>query len=510
MQHNQVNKLASLRRVLTGPQVIAFLPAICLCTYWFGGEAALAVAALLIPMLLLALSFEGRAPRQTEATDGITGLPMRDTLIKSLDDIIGARGTTGRTTACLVLEIDNMAAVSSSFGVDTADKLTKLIALRLQDTMREFDTVAWLESARFGIGLAPVRHADLESLIQLASRIQSSLNEPFSVDTTKIYASSSIGFCMPSRAPSQSGDAFLTAAESALNDAIHNGPGSIRAFARDRTVQASQRPVEADDVGFALENGQIVPWFQPQVSTDTGEVTGAEALARWEHPEQGIIPPSKFLSILDDLGQTERLGEIIRFHAFSALREWEKQGTVIPAISVNFTSAELSNPKLVDKLRWELDRHDLTPDRLDVEILENVIATTNDDIIPRNIRALKDMGCSIDLDDYGTGYASISNIRRFAVDRIKIDRSYVTRCDSDREQQDMLAAILTMAERLNLETLAEGVETLGEHAMLAQLGCGFVQGYSVSHPLRAPQVIQWVTEHNKKLEATPRIGRRTG
>ena len=158
----------------------------------------------------------------------------------------------------------------------------------------------------------------------------------------------------------------------------------------------------------------------------------------------------------------------------------------------------------------ELDRFDLSPDRLNVEILETVIALSPDDTITRNIKLLSDLGCQIDLDDFGTGHASLSSIRRFAVQRIKIDRSFVTRVDRDAEQQRMVAAILMMAEKLGLETLAEGVETAGEHATLAQLGCGHVQGFGIALPMPFEQTALWIRSHVSKLQKPPEIGRQTG
>ena len=159
----------------------------------------------------------------------------------------------------------------------------------------------------------------------------------------------------------------------------------------------------------------------------------------------------------------------------------------------------------MEKIKWELDRFDLTPDRLAVEVLETVVALAPDDMITRNINALGALGCQIDLDDFGTGHASISSIRRFSVSRIKIDRSFVMKADRDPEQQRMIAAILTMAERLEVETLAEGVETVGEHAVLAQLGCDHVQGYGIARPMPFEQTLDWIVGHSAKLQDMPQI-----
>ena len=180
----------------------------------------------------------------------------------------------------------------------------------------------------------------------------------------------------------------------------------------------------------------------------------------------------------------------------------------MPTVAVNFSADELRNPRLAEKLKWELDRFDLEPKRLCVEVLENVVAGTDNDVIVANIAALSKLGCGIDLDDFGTGNASITSIRRFAIRRIKIDRSFVTRVDEDREQQKMVSAILSMAERLGLATLAEGVETSAEHAMLAQLGCGDVQGFGIARPMPVDETMDWIARQRSRISGTPRIGHR--
>jgi EAL domain-containing protein (putative c-di-GMP-specific phosphodiesterase class I) len=297
---------------------------------------------------------------------------------------------------------------------------------------------------------------------------------------------------------------LLSAAETALQVAQGNGAGTIRAFSADMAPRDDMPGIRELDLATALEADHIQPWFQPQVSTETGEITGMEALARWTPPGQRHRLPKDFLPEIENAGLTERLTETILYSSLKALADWDKAGFHVPRVSINVTTEDLRNPKLVDKVRWELDRFDLGPDRLVIEILESVIANTGEDMIPRNLLALSELGCRIDLDDFGTGHASVAGIRQFHVDRIKIDRSFVTHVDKDPKQREMIDAMVTLAGQLNVDVLAEGVETMGEHTVLAQLGCGTVQGFVIARPMPEDEVIDWLQRYDQKLGQTSR------
>ena len=302
----------------------------------------------------------------------------------------------------------------------------------------------------------------------------------------------------------------MLATQDALTDAQRTGPSGIRAYSAEIRRKTEARHDLRNAAAAALENGQVQPWFQPQISTDTGKVSGFEVLARWNHPVYGLIAPDDFLPVMEHAGLLERLGQVMLYHALTALKAWDNAGADVPCIGVNFATDELRNPALVDKIRWELDRFDLAPDRLCVEILESVVTDNPDETVTRNIAGLGALGCRIDLDDFGTGHASVASIRRFAVSRIKIDRSFVMKADRDPEQQRLVGAILTMAERLGIETLAEGVETVGEHALLAQLGCDHVQGFGIGRPMPFDQTLDWIAAHESKIQDAPPIIRETG
>ncbi len=494
---------------LRRPELMVFMPAVTLAAFWLGGERILILTALALPMLFAAAGafrVEERTP--APLADRLNGLALRPQIVAAMDEVLRQTQVTGLTTACLVVLFDEAERLVDRHGRAAQTEILARSAERICSALRTGDTVARLEGGGFAVALGPVRRLDLEQMVQLAARLQAALAPPIAIDAARHYVTCSIGFCLAVRAPLATGKALLDAAQVAADEALRNGPGAIRAYAPDMARKRADRDAFRAVLETALDEGQIVPYFQPQLSTDTGAITGFEALARWHHPERGLVPPAEFLPAIEDAGLSERLGEVILYHALVALTRWERAGHRIPTIGVNFSAAELRDPRLAEKLKWELDRFDLAPERLSVEVLETVVAQTDNDVIVANIAELARMGCGIDLDDFGTGHASITNIRRFAVRRIKVDRSFVTRIDEDREQQRMVSAILSMAERLGLETLAEGVETAGEHAMLGQLGCGHVQGFAIGRPMPLADTLPWIEAHRARLPLAPRIGHR--
>lgn len=505
-----VRALDRIAAPLRRPEALAFLPAATLAAFWYGGEGALIVSALLLPALHgLARGIDPSRPHEPgrlAAVDGPTGLVTQDDVVKALDAALLSGRKPGKTTGCLVLRIDEGEQFSQRLGRSAEMQILRLTGERLRGALREADVVGKLDGPTFAIALGPVQHLDLENMLQLSARLQGAVCEPVSVDAATLHVTASVGFCLATRAPQGGGVALLGAAEAAALEARRNGPNAIRAYTAEMQNAETARHNLRGEIEAALDSGAIRAVYQPQISTDTGQISGMEALVRWEHPERGILAPGDFLPMLHGEGLSDRLGETMLFNALTALRGWDKAELEVPCVSVNFSPEELRNPRLTDKIRWELDRFDIAPARLTVEILENVVADTDNDIILRNIGTLAALGCGIDLDDFGTGHASIGNIRRFAVNRVKIDRSFISRVDSDRDQQRVVGAILAMCERLDLQTVAEGVETLGEHAMLSQLGCGHVQGFVIARPMPFEDTVIWAERHRAKLARTPRLG----
>lgn len=402
---------------------------------------------------------------------------------------------------------------------------------RLGRILRAGDVLERLGAAEFVIVLAPGSAPDLEDLVQLAARIQGAATAPdpnagtldTAADPGAGRLAAVIGLCRGADlalrdaprgtdAAAPTASALLAAAGAALADAQADGTGTIRVYSARIGRRQTRRAALAEDAARALENGAFEAWFQPQVCTDTGRTSGFEALARWEHPDHGIVPPADFLPVLEAGGLLERLGSTMLEQAIRAIAAWDREGFDVPSVGVNLSPADLQDPRLAQRIAWMLDRHDLTGDRLTVEILENVIAEggtgSAGSPLQRNIAALADLGCGIDLDDFGTGHASITSLHRLAVSRVKIDRSFVTGVDHDRDRQKMLMTILSMCEHLGLKTLAEGVETPAEHALLAQLGCHHVQGFGIGRPMRRDDCSAWLRARNSALDDAMRPIRR--
>lgn len=481
----------AVRNLLTSPHLTALIPALMLFAYWWGGEPLLLLAAIVFPgTFALGGALTRSTLKDRWPTDPVTDLPLRQRLTTLLD--AGFETPDVKEKTCLVVEIDDFAQIEDHYGLDAQDKIEAQLGEALRSMLRATDLICSLGRGQFGIAIDRSTRADLEVVLQIASRLQAVIANPIDLDQTRLHLTACIGFALPQRAPEATGESLLQAAESALQNAQAAGSGSIRAFSNGMAPRAAPSEHSEAELSDALESGQMTPWFQPQICVQTGQLTGMEALVRWHHPKLGWIAPGAFLPALTQAGLLERLSEVMLFECLTSICEWDRQGLEVPTVSINLSSAELSNPKLFEKIRWDLDRFDVSPERLTLEILESVITQNEDDVITRNINALARMGCNIDLDDFGTGHASISHIRRFTLNRIKIDRSFITHIDTDPNQQNMVSAIMTMSDQLQVGVIAEGVETHGEYAKLGELGCTHVQGYAIAKPMPMDAASMWI------------------
>ena len=493
--------LLSVRRVLfwiaTEFRMLAIVPLVLVCVYWFSGERALIVTAAALPVF--ALACHATMARTTMAIRGSSNDVGTSSDAKAwLENQVLSGGQND--FGVIAVSIDNLDALEDRVGDAMQEIITGELSLRLRRLIRSDDVIAVGDGCDFLICVGDVRPPETENLLLLAQRLQETLDDPFHYATIRTYCTISLGIVRSRQLSSPKPDAMVSSALIALAEAKATGPGTVRVFKSSTGAAPASHGDLNSQVAASLENGEIVGWYQPQLSTDTGKVSGFEALARWEHPSRGLISPATFLGIIEKAGLSQRLAEVVLTHALTALRTWDRAGFDIPSVAVNFATEELRNPRLSEYIRWELDRHDIAPNRLSIEVLENVIAERHDDIVARNLRNLADIGCRIEMDDFGTGYTSILNIRKFSVSRIKIDRRLGSRIDQDADQRDLVASLLALSERLGIETLGEGVETPDEHAMLGQMGCNYVQGFAIARPMPLGDTLTWVAAHNAELE----------
>ncbi len=488
----------ALRRLANSSlQILALLPLLALAAYWTGGEAALLALAVVLPATVLAMGRKAPLPQPGA---------MSDQVIARLDTTLAEVRVKGGATGCFVIQFDDAAHLCDRLGRTRQSEVLSACVARLRGALRPGDVLYALEDGNLAVALAASPRLDLEIMVRIAARLQLVAQQAVALATGPVQVTCSIGFVYAQQLARPSGRALLDAAQVAGDEAAACRPGAIRGFSADLARTRADR--DALRLGFAaaVDRGEVRAWFQPQVSTDSGEVTGVEALVRWLHPDRGCLAPGAFLPALAGSDLMELLGQTMLTQSLAALAEFDRKGMRIPTVAVNFSQQELRDPHLPERLGWMLDRFGLAPSRLTVEVLESVVAGDGEDILASNISRIAAMGCSVDLDDFGTGHASITAIRRFALNRLKIDRSFVQNVDLNRDQQNLITAILSLAERLGLETLAEGVETPGEHALLAQLGCGHVQGYVIAKPMPVEDLATWLAAHREARSKALRIG----
>ncbi|WP_207186536.1 bifunctional diguanylate cyclase/phosphodiesterase [Rhodobaculum claviforme] len=490
------------------PELLAFLPAVTLAAWWMGGEGALIATALAVPLAYALAGIAGVTPAPVAAAPGVdpvTGLGLRDGVERALDIALSGRGD-GAATACIVIGLDGADRLARLHGHSAFCEILARTGARLAGAVRRGDVVVRLEGACFAVALAPSPGLDLEGALQTAAHLQDTLEVDLRLDDITVALRASVGLCLAGRAADPGGAGLLAAAIVAMDAAHLHGPGAIRAYADDMRRRSQDIAELRRDLGPALDEGEVQAFFQPQISTCTHRVTGMETLVRWDHPRRGLLAPADFLPGLLAAGLADRLGEVMLSGALRALHRWDRAGHDVPTVTVNFAPEELRNPRLPERVQWELDRFGLTPDRLVIDIPEAVLAQGADEMLRQTLLRLAELGARIDLDALSGGHASVEALERFPVNRLKIAPRFVRGLDGCATRQRTVAALLALAERLDLDTLAVGVETPGDHAILAQLGCRHVQGFAIARAMPEAAATTWIATHTAGIGPPLRIG----
>lgn len=433
--------------------------------------------------------------RHTMRHDQLTGLPNRRYMREFLDMALSQAKRHGHQVGLLQIDLIGFRTLNDTRGHAVGDLVLQRVAGQMLVECRKGDFVSRIGSNEFAVICSFAE--DISELQALSERLCELVAEPFEINNVACelkcaaaIALSDVGEVDPLR--------LQRDVDIALAAAKQKGNGCSVVFSPEMREAFEEKEALREDLKRGLEAKEIEPFFQPQINARTGELDGFEALARWRHPSRGILTPYHFLDAAAEFGLGERVDEIIMDKAFGALAGWRRSGLVVPRIGVNITAVELRDPFMAERIKWAAERHELEPSDVCIEILEGVLVEDEDDEVAKNIASLSRIGFHIDLDDFGTGHASIATLQRFNVDRIKIDRSFVTDIDSDAEQQKVAGAMIGLAHSLEVTALGEGVETSAEYTQLARMGCEFLQGYWIGKPMSEETTTEWIRAYVAK------------
>ena len=485
--------------------VALLLPFAAAGVWLMGYDGAAMAVALVLPAILLmgGAGWSGKPPGHSVAfrADRPLTRPQAEAVAT---DILSEARVRGSGTIALMLRVGGTGLARPDWGRSGSERVMQAMARRLRGAMRDGDAVFRTGDDVICVVLQPISRADLDVAMMISDRLQAVAAQPLSLEGRSVRVVTHVGLCTDVMAPERTGAAFLAAADCALRIAARQEEGAVRAFTPEMQASVEIDHTLALEVGSALEKGEIRPWFQAQVDARTGALSGFEALARWYHPQLGVLAPGRFLDAVDAAGRNAELGERMLRASLEAMDGWDKAGLDVPHVGINFSMDELRDPRLAERVAWEVDRTGIAPHRVAVEILETVTLADAEQVIIRNVRALKEAGFKLDLDDFGTGAAAISHIARFGVHRIKIDRSFIDGVEDDPETRRMIGAILKLAAELGIESLAEGVETQAQADALAAMGCGHLQGYGIAKPMPFDETVRWARE---RARMDPRPGK---
>lgn len=414
--------------------------------------------------------------------DPLTGLPNRSLLLDRLELALARSVRTGENVTVMLIDLDGFKDVNDTLGHGVGDELLRVIARRLQQTLRDADSVARLGGDEFVV----VAETSIDALHSgtVSSRILEALREPVSLVGQQISVSGSIGVMVGNAQQDRTIDAatLLRKADIAMYRAKSGGRNRIEVFSDEMEDKILRRFAMSEDLQRGLRAGEIVAWFQPIIDIASGQLTSFEALARWIHPEKGIIPPLEFIELAEGSGVVHALGQRILEQAVSQLAQWHGSGLVHSdvSMSVNVSVRQLLAHDYVEVVSQTLARHGLRPQNLHLELTETILADRHLATAP--LHRLRALGVRVSIDDFGTGYSSLSYLRDLPIDCLKIDRSFVQGLGADRRDSALVGAVVTMALELGLDVVAEGVETAEQFAQLERLGCQQAQGYLFGRP----------------------------
>ena len=450
--------------------------------------------ALLALCLAVLLGYQRRVERQAASHrhdslhDALTGLPNRTLFGERTEAALRHAAGHGAPAALLMLDLDGFKQVNDTMGHAYGDLLLKEVARRLNLSVRESDTVARLGGDEFAVLLPEL--SSRHRAIEVANRILSALREPFVWDDVVLEVGGSIGLAYYQN-DCESAEQLLQHADVAMYTAKRGRLGVREYDARDDEESPQQLTMLAE-LRDALDHDVIEVHYQPKAETGTGRICGVEALARWPHPDRGMIGPLEFIPLAERGGLIERLTYQVLAQSLKQCRQWRENGTYLP-VAVNLSARCLADPELVGVVAGLLRDHEIPPAMLTLEITESAVIDDIEQAITV-LTMIRELGVRLSIDDFGTGYSSMAHVQRMPIDELKIDRCFVSRISTEARDRAIVRAVVELARDLNLQVVAEGVEDRETLDQLGALRCDISQGYLFSRPLPPEELAACIAE----------------
>jgi diguanylate cyclase (GGDEF)-like protein len=440
---------------------------------------------------------EGIAVRESKIMelanhDPLTGLPNRTLFHDRLDQAIKATKRGGQQVTVMIMDLDRFKEVNDIMGHHVGDLLLQEVARRLQTiVLRDYDTVARLGGDEFAVLLS----TDLEGAQIVANNLLHTIDQPILLEGQEIIVSASIGIT----SYPEHGDeinTLLRHADLAMYAAKNNNAGYVT-FDPSLDYQGHQHLSLMVELRRAIAQDELTLFYQPKVELVTGVVSHVEALVRWIHPERGLVPPGDFIPYAENTGFIKIITQWVIEQALRQQKEWQKAGVAL-TVSINISAHDLFIPKLPELFTKLMETYAVSPHCMVLEITESAIMADPQRALGI-LNELHDMGLRLSIDDFGTGYSSLAYLKKLPVSELKIDKSFVTNMENDRDDAIIVHSTIDLAHNMGLTVVAEGVENLATLDMLQSLGCDFLQGYYISRPLPVGALLQWIEKSSWKL-----------
>ncbi|GAO36847.1 hypothetical protein SCT_2262 [Sulfuricella sp. T08] len=427
--------------------------------------------------------------------DSLTGLPNRLLAEDHFELAVSFADREHTKVALVFLDLDDFKIINDSLGHAVGDALLKAVATRLKECLRDTDTLSRQGGDEFLIVLGGV--SDLDAITHVAEKFLARLTEIFSIEGNELFTSLSMGIAVyPDDGKDY--DTLLKKADTAMYQSKEAGRNTYHFFAEKMNVDAVEHLQIRNNLRKGLEREEFVLHYQSQIDLSSNTVIGAEALIRWNHPEFGMVPPGRFIPIAEDSGLIVPIGEWVLLEACMQAVTWCKAGLPELAIAVNLSSVQFKRGDLEKSVIQALSASGLDPTLLELELTESILIHDTEKVLD-TVQRLKSLGVKLSIDDFGTGYSSLSYLKRFAVDKLKIDKSFIRDMADDPNDAVIVRTIIQMAKSLNLKTIAEGVETESQTEMLRLLHCDEVQGYHFARPMPAKEFERYFSTRQSAL-----------